>query len=114
MAGNGNVALPGLVVVTPGNGVMSDHARLGLPPRVDDGAVLAADVAVVPEPRLGVDGLADAAEQPERGEVVPGGKLLALLHEGPDGGRRRVQDGDLQSSTICHQRSQPGVSGAPS
>src|SRR4030095_12311724 len=59
----------------------SDHdaARLGLPPRVDDGAALLPEDAVVPHPRLRVDRLADGAEQPERREVVPARPLLAPL-----------------------------------
>jgi hypothetical protein len=50
-------------------------AGLGLPPGVDDRAALAADVAVVPHPRLGVDGLADGAEQAQRRQVVALGLL---------------------------------------
>src|SRR5581483_8990498 len=38
-----------------GQGADHDGAGLGLPPRVDDGTTLAADVAPVPDPRLGVD-----------------------------------------------------------
>src|SRR4029453_7630587 len=41
-------------------------AGLRLPPRVDDRAALAPDHAVVPDPRLRVDRLADRAEQPQR------------------------------------------------
>ena len=69
-------------------------ARLGLPPRVDDRAALAADVAVVPHPRLGVDRLAHRAQHPQRRQVVAVGLLGAPLHEGADGGGRRVELGD--------------------
>ena len=47
-----------------------DRAGLGLPPRVDDRAALAADDAVVPDPRFRIDRLADRAEQPQRRQVV--------------------------------------------
>src|SRR5690606_34789832 len=40
-----------------------DAAGLGLPPRVDDRAAAVADDAVIPLPRLGIDRLADRAEQ---------------------------------------------------
>ena len=94
MPGSGNVAEPGLVVVAPGSGRDHDGAGLGLPPRVDDRAALAADVLVVPDPRLGVDRLADRTEQAQRREVVLLGLLRAPLHEGPDGRGRRVEQRD--------------------
>ena len=49
----------------------------------------------VPDPRLGVDRLADRAEQPQARQVVGGRVLRPPLHEGADGGRRRVEDRDL-------------------
>src|SRR5699024_10739072 len=54
-----------------------DRAGLRLPPRVHDGAAVPADDAAVPHPRLGVDRLADAAQQAQRGEVVLGRDVLA-------------------------------------
>src|SRR6185503_11692233 len=45
-------------------------AGLGLPPRVDDRAAAAADGLVVPHPRLGIDRLADRAEDAQRLEFV--------------------------------------------
>ena len=94
MPGSGKVAEPGLRVVAPGQRADHDGAGLGLPPRVDDRAATAADVLVVPHPRLGVDGLADAAEQPELRQVVLLRLLRAPLHEGADGGGRGVEDRD--------------------
>ncbi len=41
-------------------------AGLGLPPGVDDRAAAVADHAVIPFPGLGIDRLADRAEQPQR------------------------------------------------
>ena len=73
MPGNGNVALPGFVAVTPGSGVIMIMPGLGLPPGIDDRRLAAADVLVVPEPRLGVDRLADRAQDPERRQVVVAG-----------------------------------------
>ncbi len=92
--GNGFVAAPGLIVVTPGSGVMHDHPGLRLPPGVDDGQTIGADVLAVPDPRLRVDRLADGSEQPERREVVLRRVLRPPLHVRPDRRRRRVQDRD--------------------
>ena len=79
----------------PGERGDQDPAGLGLPPGVDDGAVVTADVGAVPDPGLGVDGLAHRAEQAQAGEVVAGREVLPPLHEGPDGGGRGVEDVDL-------------------
>ena len=71
-----------------------DHPGLGLPPRVDDRRVAQAHVLAVPHPRLGVDRLADRAEQAQRRQVVAGRVLGSPLHVGADRGRRGVQDVD--------------------
>src|SRR5262249_44479840 len=63
-----------------------DAAGLRLPPGVDDGTALLADDAVVPHPRLGIDRLADAPEEPERRQVVLARPLLAPFDEGADRG----------------------------
>src|SRR5581483_2127686 len=70
-----------------------DHPGLGLPPRVDDRAVAAADVLLVPDPRLRVDRLADRAEQLQRREIVLLRVLRPPLHVRADRRRRRVEDG---------------------
>ena len=75
-----------------GQGGDHDGAGLRLPPRVHDGATLAADDRVVPQPGLGVDRLADRAEQPQRRQVVLGRVVLPPLHARPDGGRRGVDN----------------------
>ena len=115
MPGNGTVAEPGLVVVTPGSGVIMmppvsvchQVSTIGQrPPPM---------CVVVPDPGLGVDRLADAAEQAQGGQVVPVGMLGAPLHEGADGGGRGVEDGDAVASRRVRQnRSRSGQSGAPS
>jgi hypothetical protein len=46
-------------------------AGLGLPKRVDYRAPAVADDLVEPQPRLGVDGLANGAENPQRRPRVP-------------------------------------------
>ena len=92
--GSGNVAEPGFSVVQPGSGLIMMAARLGLPPRVDHRAAATADVLVVPHPGLGVDRLADRAEQAQAGQVVLGRLGGTPLHERPDGGGRGVEDGD--------------------
>ncbi len=50
----------------PGSGVIRIMPGLGLPPGVDDRAAVAADVLAVPDPGLGIDRLADRAEQAQR------------------------------------------------
>ena len=78
-----------------GAGQRGDHvaAGLGLPPGVHHRAALAADVAVVPHPRLGVDGLPHRAQHPQAGQVAGRGPLLAPPHEGADGGGGGVELG---------------------
>ena len=58
MPGSGNVAEPGLGRGGARQRRDHDGAGLGLPPRVDDRAAVAADVRAVPDPGLGVDRLA--------------------------------------------------------
>ena len=72
-AGERERRAPGLQRGGAGERADHDGAGLGLPPRVDDRAALTTDVVPVPDPRFGVDGLADAAEQPQRREVVRSG-----------------------------------------
>src|SRR6185312_7717888 len=67
-----------------------DRSRLGLPPRVDDGAFLFPDFAVIPHPGLGIDRLTHSAEQPQRGQRMFMHPLVAPLDERPDRCRRRV------------------------
>ena len=59
--GSGVIAAPGFPAVTPGQRADHDRAGLGLPPGVDDRAAVAADGLAVPDVRLGVDRLPDAA-----------------------------------------------------
>src|SRR6185312_14419505 len=79
----------------PGDRRDHDRARLGLPPRIDDGAATAADHAVIPDPSLRVDRLTDTAEQPQPREIVTPRQLVAELHERADRGRRRIEDRDV-------------------
>ena len=95
MPGIGRWAEPGSRSVTPGSGLIM------MPPvsvchHVSTiGALAAADVLAVPEPRLGVDRLADRAEQPQRRQVELRRDVVAPLHERPDRGGRGVEDRDL-------------------
>ena len=68
-----------------------DRARLGLPERVDDGALPPADVLVVPVPRLGVDRLAYAPEDAEGRQVVALDVVFAQPAEEPYRGGGRVE-----------------------
>ena len=69
-----------------------DAARLGLPPGVHDRAPRAADHLVVPHPGLGIDPLADGAQQPQAREIATLDVLHAPLHERADGGGSGVED----------------------
>ena len=71
-----------------------DHhaAGLGLPPGVDDGAARIADHVVVPLPGLRVDGLAHGAEDAHARAAGALDEVVALAHQGPDRGRRGVED----------------------
>ena len=75
MPGNGFVAEPGFVGDEAGQRRDHDRAGLRLPPRIDDRAALAADLLVVPHPRLGIDRFADRSEEPQRREIVRLGQL---------------------------------------
>ena len=92
--GTGSVAEPGLVGDRARQRRDHDPARLRLPPGVDDRTALAADHAVVPHPGLGIDRLADRAEQAQRREIVLLRVLVAEPHEGADRRRRGVEDRD--------------------
>ena len=78
----------------PGQRRDEDLPGLRLPPRVHHGAAAAADHLPVPDPGLGIDRLADAAEQPQARQVAPLRVLVAPAHEGADGRGRRVADRD--------------------
>ena len=56
MPKKGRVAVPGLVGVTPGRGVIIMPAGFGLPPGIDDKACLWPMTWVIPDPGLGIDG----------------------------------------------------------
>ena len=61
---------PGFVAVTPGSGVIM-IAPVSVCHHVSTtGQRLAADVLVIPHPRLGIDRLADRSEQAERRQIV--------------------------------------------
>ena len=65
MPGNGRVADPGFVRRDARQRRDHDRAGFRLPPGIDDRAALAADVPVIPDPRFGIDRLADRSEQPQ-------------------------------------------------
>jgi hypothetical protein len=81
-----------LHLVRGGEGGDHDPAGLGLPPGVDDRAMLVAHGPPIPEPGLRIDRLADAAEQADRAAVVLLHRRLALAHQGADRGRGGVED----------------------
>ena len=72
-----------------------DAAGLGLPPGIDHRATALADDAVIPQPRLGIDRLADAAEDAQRLARRSAHRRLAVAHQRADRGRRGVEDVDL-------------------
>ena len=95
MPKNGRVAEPGFNGVAPGIGVIR------MPPvsvchQVSTiGQRCVADMVVIPQPRLGVDRLADRAEQAQRLAAGLADIVLALAHQRPDRGRRGVEDRDI-------------------
>ena len=73
-----------------------DHMRTGfcLPPGIDDGTLLMADVLVEPYPCLWVNRLPNGAKKPKGGEIVLLGIMVSPLHEGSDGCRGGIENGD--------------------
>ena len=69
-AEEGAAGRAGLEGAHAGQGRDQMPAGLGLPPGVHDGTMRAANVLVIPHPRLGIDRLADRTEQAQRGKVV--------------------------------------------
>ena len=69
-----------------GEGSDDDRPGLRLPECVYDSTLGLSDVLVVPVPRLGVNGLANGPEDPQRGEVVVLDMLGAQTTEQADGG----------------------------
>src|SRR5687768_10550444 len=57
---------------------------LGPPAVVDDRTAASADVPEVPLPRRRVPRLAGAPENAEAGQIVPGGDLVTMRHQGAD------------------------------
>ena len=69
-----------------------DRAGFGLPPGINDRTAAAADHTLVPDPRLRIDGLADAAEEPQPRQVVTRRQLIAELHHRAYRGVRGVEN----------------------
>ena len=111
MPGSGWVAEPGFELCRAGEGRDQDSARLGLPPGVDDRAAAVADHSPVPFPGLGIDRLADGAEQPDRLATVALHRLVAFAHQGADRGRCRVEDGDAEPVHRLPEPAEVGIVG---
>ena len=86
------MAEPGLVAIAPGIGRDHDVAGFGLPPGIDDRTAVVADDFAIPHPGLGIDRLADGAQQAQAVELVLLGPLVAPLDEGADRRRRGVEN----------------------
>lgn len=71
-----------------------DGTGLSLEEGIDDGSLLAADVVVQPVPCLGVDGLADGADDTEGAEVCLLHVRLTETTEETDGSGSGVEVGD--------------------
>mmetsp|Transcript_42227 Transcript_42227/g.83136 ORF Transcript_42227/g.83136 Transcript_42227/m.83136 type:complete len:332 (+) Transcript_42227:853-1848(+) len=83
-------------------------ARLGLPPRVHDGALAVAHHFKVPPPRLRVDGL---PHRPQQLQALPARRVHELVagpHKGADRGRGRVQ---VRHLVLVHDFPEPARGG---
>src|SRR5208282_531437 len=78
----------------PGHRAYHDPAGLGLPPRIDDWAPLAADNFAVPHPRFGIDRLSHRTKQSQTRQVMLFYPRVAPFYESPDGSGRGVEDAD--------------------
>ena len=83
----------------------------GLPPGVDDRAAAVADDAVIPFPGFGVDRLADAAEQADRGARGCLYRRIAVAHQRPQGSGRGVEDVDAPAVADLPEAADIGVIG---
>lgn len=88
-----------------------NRASLSLEECVDDGGLLAADVVVQPVPRLGVDGLADGANDTERAQVGLLDMLLTETTEETDSGRGGVEVRQLVLVDRLPEARRSGVDG---
>ena len=99
-AGEGHRGRPGLERRDAGQGHNHGGAGFRLPPRVNHRSLIAAEVTTEPHPRLGVNRLADGAEQANARQVVARCSVVMRQlvtepgHEAADQGGRRVIDGD--------------------
>ncbi len=95
MPGSGRVAEPGFKGVAPGSGEMR------IPPvsvchQVSTmGQRAVAHDIVIPEPGLGIDRLADRAQQAQRRALGALHRPIALAHQGADRRGRGIEDVDL-------------------
>src|SRR5262249_27555109 len=72
-----------------------DAPGLGLPPGVDDRTATIADHVVIPLPGFRIDRLTDTAEDAQGAARVLLHELVALTHQGTQGGRSGIEDVDL-------------------
>lgn len=72
-----------------------NRAGLGLPERIDNRALLFADVLVVPSPSLRVDRLSDTTEHPQCAEIVALKVMFTQSAEETDRSRRGIELGDF-------------------
>src|SRR5580698_2727800 len=82
-----------------GAGYRADHdvAGFGLPPSVDDGAIIVADDFAIPHPGLGVDRLTYSPKQSQAIEPMFARPLLSPFDESANGSRCSVKNIDLMA-----------------
>ncbi len=97
--------------VRAGQGGDEMSAGLGLPPGIHDGAALAADVLVIPQPRLGIDRFADGAEDAQRAEIIFRRPFIAEPDECANRGGRGVKGIHLELLDNFPEASGVGISG---
>eukprot|EP00123_Amoebidium_parasiticum_P017394 comp23832_c0_seq1/m.41572 comp23832_c0_seq1/g.41572 ORF comp23832_c0_seq1/g.41572 comp23832_c0_seq1/m.41572 type:complete len:727 (+) comp23832_c0_seq1:370-2550(+) len=103
----GHGARAGLSGNGAGQGGHDVAAGLCLPVRVHHGTAALAHHVVVPQPGLGVDGLTNRPQHPQRRQVVLGHVVVAKPHQRTDGRGRRVELVDLV--LLAHGPEPPGI-----
>jgi len=78
-----------------GDGCNYDRADFSLPPGVDDGATVVANLLAIPHARFRVDWFAYRSQEAQRAEAVLFNVLVSPLHERTDRSASGIENADL-------------------